>query len=343
MIKSTIELKGYLQTNKNKRQTSIIDSYVKSILKLGSKEDAELLLNSYLENPFDFDHSYLLSLFKKFGDRDFAERIFNSVIVQNKLIENADPAILQLIGQLKYEPIKNILFQYGFSKVPTDHSLQTYSLLGLLNFDCGEYVEEITEHIQSCFNKNLFPEFIPALVCKLPDKASILDQLYELGDQYASTDCNAGIILGFSLCGEEGKKYFKKAIFNSNWETYSGSTGTLRFTYEAMKNLNITFSELYTDIKQMPDITKLEYALNVLFSLFSKRLIDYEDENIDSFRTLYKTFYRWEDPNNSNNLIDLANKVGKEDNAYHYEDIFEIKMTEEIIIENCRAESVSVA
>ncbi|MEO6683581.1 MAG: hypothetical protein ABIN48_12235 [Ginsengibacter sp.] len=306
-----------------------------SILKLGSKEDAKLLLGSFLKNPTDFDHTCLLSLFKKFGDLDFAERIFNSVIVENRLIEDADPSILNLLGQLKYEPIKEILFQYVFSKNNPDYTLQTYSVLGLLHFDCSEYVDEIKLNINSCFNKNLFPEFIPALVCKLPDNDQVLEQLYLLGDNYASTDCNAGIILGFSLCGEQGKKYFKKALYNPNWETHSGSTGTLKFTYEAMKNLNISFSELYTDIKQISDLAELKYALYVLFSLFSKRVGDYEDENMDRFKSLYQIFYSWENPNKSNNLIDLAEKVNEVEEAYKYENLFESKMTEEFIIENC--------
>src|SRR5690606_33777656 len=130
----------------------------------------------------DLDHMHLISLFKKFGDVNFAEKIFNAVIVKNKLREDADPSILNLIGQLKYNPIKEILFQYSFSKDYSDYTLQTYSILGLLNFDCSEYVDEIKIKINSCLNKNLFPEFIPALVCKLPEKAKVLDQLYELGN-----------------------------------------------------------------------------------------------------------------------------------------------------------------
>jgi hypothetical protein len=334
MIKSTFKLLEYLNNDKSKRETSVVHSYVMSILKLGSKEDANFLLDSFLKNTADFDHLHLISLFKKFGDVSFAEKIFNAVIVQNKLSEDADPSILNLIGQLKYNPIKDILFQYSFSKDYSDYTLQTYSTLGLLNFDCSEYIDEIKININSCLNKNLFPEFIPALVCKLPEKAKVLDQLYELGNNYASTDCNAGIILGFSLCGEQGKEYFKKALYNPNWETYSSSTGTLKFTYEGMKNLKISFTELYTDIKQIQDKTELKYALNVLFSLFSKRILDYEDEKIDSFKTLYKLFYCREDPNDSNNLIDLADKVGEEEEAYKYRNMFENKMTEEFIIEN---------
>jgi hypothetical protein len=64
-------------------------------------------------------------------------------------------------------------------------------------------------------NQNIFPEFLPALICKLPEKEIELEQLYQWGEKFASTDCNAGIILGFSLCGDEGKIYFKKALLES--------------------------------------------------------------------------------------------------------------------------------
>ncbi|MES2380982.1 MAG: hypothetical protein V4538_08070 [Bacteroidota bacterium] len=334
MIKSTAELIEYLKVDKDKRETSLVQSYVEAIFKLGSKEDASLLLDSYLKQHFDFAHSYLLILFRKFGDKTFADKIFNIVIADEKLNENADPDILTLLAELNYEPIKKILFNYAFSNIESDYQFQKASILGLLNYDCNEYKDTIKANIENCLNKNLFPEFIPALVCKLSDKKQMLEKLYESGDKIASTDCNAGIILGFSLCGEEGKKYFKKALFNPNWETYSGSTGTVRFTYEGLKNLNIKFSELYNEIKQLKEKREISYALQVLFSLFDCRISDYENDDFENFKTLYKTFFSWENPDSSNNLIDMARLIEMESKAYEYQKIFELKMTEEIIIEN---------
>jgi hypothetical protein len=334
MIKSTTELIEYLKIDKSQRETSPVQSYVEAILKLGSKEDASLLLDSYLKHPFNFDHRYLLALFRKFGDRTFAEKLFNIVIADNKLNANADPDTLTLLAELHYEPIKQILFSYAFSNMEADHHLHKSSVLGLLNFDCTEYKDTIKTHIEACLNKNLFPEFIPALVCKLSDPKQVLKQLYESGDKIASTDCNAGIILGFSLCGEEGKKYFRKALFNPNWETYSGSTGTLGFTYAGLKNLDITFSELYDEIKQMKETNEITYALQVLFSLFDCRISDYENEHFENFKTLYKTFFSYESHVASNNLIDMARLGGMDREAYEYQEIFKLKITEEIIIEN---------
>lgn len=334
MIRSTKELIEYLKIDKDERESSIVYSYVKSILKLGSKKDASQLLDVYLKSLYDFDHSYLLALFFKFGDYSIADKIFKKIIVDNKFNENADPTLLTLLGDLKYEPIKKILFNYAFSNLESDYHLQAASILGLLNFDCTEYLDIIKINIENCLNKNLFPEFVPSLVCKLPDRTKILEQLYESGEKIASTDCNAGIILGFSLCGDEGKTYFKNALFNPNWETFSSSTGTIAYTYKGLINLNITFSELYDEIKQMNDKSEIYYSLTGLFSLFDMRISDYRNEHPESFKTLYNLFFSWESPETSNNLIDRSRLVEMDSKAYDYEKIFELKMTEEIIIQN---------
>lgn len=332
MLKSTLEFIEYL-TNE-KQESSVVQSYVKSILKLGSKEDAKLLLDSYLKNPFEFNHSYLLPVFQKFGDLDFAERIYKNLFLDGHIKEFTDPKVLILLADLKFEPIKNILFKFAFSDLELVTQFKNEAYLGLLNFDCTEFENKIKLNIKSHLNKNIFPEFLPALVCKLRDKQIELEQLYQWGDKFASTDCNAGIILGFSLCGDEGKGYFKKTLFNPNWETYSSATGTVGYVYQALKNLKISFAELYAEIKTMNQHSDIEYSLTVLFGLFRMRVIDYQDENLETFKRLFELFYSWENPNLSNNLIDLARTVGKEEEAYEFEKQFEFKVTEEIILEN---------
>ena len=87
--------------------------------------------------------------------------------------------------------------------------------------------------------------------------------------------------------------------------------------------MKISFSELYGDIKEIQNTNELGYALKVLFGLFEWRITDYEDDNMEDFRTLYKTFYGLENPNQSNNLIDLSRSVEKESEAYHYQKLFE--------------------
>ncbi len=213
-------------------------SLVNSIVKCGYKSDADAILNQYLTNPNDFHYTYLIPVFKKFEDHSIAEQIFNVSIKQNKLSENDRPEILELLGQLKFTPIKQILADYIFGGSNTDYYISKYAILGLLNFNCSEYQKQIEIEIERCYGKNLFSEFVPALVCKLKDRNSILEKLYELGDKFASTDCNAGIVLGFSLCGEQGRRYFKKVLFSRNWEIYSFETGTIQYAYQRFNPLN---------------------------------------------------------------------------------------------------------
>src|SRR5690606_27525493 len=100
MIRSTQKLIEYLKTEKDKRVYATIRSYVNSILKLGSRDDAKLLLDVYLASPYDVDLSDLLSLFFKFGDLSFAEKIFQRLIINDALDEDADPKLLELLGKL---------------------------------------------------------------------------------------------------------------------------------------------------------------------------------------------------------------------------------------------------
>ena len=203
-----------------------------------------------------------------------------------------------------------------------------------MNFECGEYQNEIKSAIENCYDKNLFPEFVPALVCKLNDPTPVLEKLYELGSQYASTDCNAGIILGFSLSGEEGKKYFKKVLFDPLWETYSTSTGTVNFAYQGMKNAGINFNELYQELKYISDKEQLSNSMDVFFALMERKINDPEINFDESFTDIYNLLFNRDNANESINLTDLALKTDKAEEVFHIETLIELKMNEEAILKN---------
>lgn len=334
MLKCTADLLAYLHPHNPDRNVPTLISMVNCVMKLGARKDAEMLLDQYLQHMSDFDHQYLLRVFKKFGDNRFAEIIYNSVITDNKLNESANPKILEVLGHLKYEPVKQLLFDYGFS-AESSYYLHRSAVLALLNYDCSAYKDQIEKAVADCMGKNLFPEFIPALVSKLPNKGLYLEQLFELGSEFASTDCNAGILLGFALSGEEGKPYFHKALFDPNWETYATGTGTVYFVYQGLKLLGISFNELYEHVILATDNKALAYHLWVLFALFDQRLQDYDDENIDSFKSLYNNFYQTKLPHHFPNLAHLAAKVQLEDEATTFEKSFETRMTEEMIVQSC--------
>lgn len=334
MLKTTTELIAHLNQDNQSRNFTVINILVNTILKCGGKEDADLMLNQYLKNPFDFDHAALLPVLKKFGDKHYAEKLFKIFIKNNKLVEHADPALLEVLGHLKYESIKPVLADYIFGQPADDHDLSKNAVLGLLHFDCDEYQKEIETAIENCYHKNLFPEFVPALVCKLENQTIVLEKLYELGSQYASTDCNAGIILGFSLSGQEGRRYFNKVLFDPIWETYSTATGTIHFAYRGMKNAGLTFKEIYSELKQISDKEQLAYSLAVFFALIEKKVMDPEINFRESFADLYNLLFTWESANESNNLADLAIQANLPGEADHLEKLIELKMQEESILKN---------
>ena len=121
MLKTTIELIKHLNQDKQSNSFTYINSLVNAILKCGDKDDADLILNQFLKNPFDFDHSAILPVIKKYGDKHYAEKLFQSFIKENKIIGNADPAILEVLGHLQYDPVKPVLAGYIFEKPEADY------------------------------------------------------------------------------------------------------------------------------------------------------------------------------------------------------------------------------
>lgn len=315
-----------------KSSFAIIKSSVYCILKKGNKEDADALFDYYLSNPFTYKSTFLFPIFRKFGDELYAQKLFNLYKDNPKEVEESSSEILELLGHFKYDGIKEILAKYAFGE-NGDYYLNRSAVLGLLHFDCSEYAEKIKLEISKCYNKGLFPEYMPALVCKLEHQEPILEDLLVLGNQYASTDCNAGIVLGFSLCGEIGRPYFMKALRNPHWEVDSSGTGTIWATYEGTKNLNISFNELYQEFKVETDPRQLRHLVSVLLALLDSRINDHGD-NLTRFIELHHQLFAWKNKNESGNLIDFARKVDQHDQAYALERMLELKMTEELILEN---------
>ncbi|WP_439506182.1 hypothetical protein [Sediminibacterium sp.] len=275
-----------------------------------------------------------MPIIKYLGDDTHAEQIFNATIKFDKLEDSAAPEIFELLGFLKYAPVKPILVDYIFKTAVTDYYSTKYAVLGLLHFDCSEYQDIIKTTIADCYGKNLFPEFIPTLVAKLDNPSDILEKLYELGNDYASTDCNAGIVLGFSLCGNQGRDYFKRMLFNPNWETNSTGTGTVYFAYRGLQNLGITFKDLYIQIKLISDKEQLKYSLSVFFALLNAKIDDIEMNKGELFSDLYTMLFKRQNDTLSDNLMELASTVEKQDDVYELQGRLEMKMKEEAILKN---------
>lgn len=334
MLNSTKEVIRYLSDDTSSPDSTVIGACVHAIVQLGSIEDARHLLPLFLSDPFSFHHNLLLPVFRKFGDLQTAEALFNACIVSHKLHEAAFPEVLEVLGDLNYEPVRAILIHYALEP-ETDYYTSKYAVAGLLNFDCSDIQDRILSSIEACYDKPLFPEFIPALVCKLTNRMPVLEKLYDLGSKgIPSTDCIGGFIQAFSLCGQEGEPYFRKVLFDPYWEAVSSGTGNVWVTYEGMRRLNISFKELYAAVRECHEPAETSYALDVLLALLEIKVTENSAirTGTESFMQIYESLYKWKDENESDTLVTVARAFGKEDTAYKIGALLKLKMQEEMIL-----------
>ncbi|SFB72485.1 hypothetical protein SAMN05421780_101115 [Flexibacter flexilis DSM 6793] len=326
MLLSTQKLIKYLKIS-DKKDISVIQFYINVALLSGNKSDSDALLKIFLSDPTEYSYSVFFDLFFKFGDKKYAEEIYSISVKDGILQENMPCEILELFGRFQFEPTKNLLIKYALNiDIETDHYLSLSAIQGLLYFDCTDYHDIIKEKIEACYDKNIFSEFVPTLVCKLRDKKPVLERLYETGCKYASTDCNAGIVLGFSLCGDEGKKYFLSLLFDKHWEMYSTGTGNTKFAYKGLLNLKISILELFRIITTFEDIEQLSYGVNLILSFIECKADDYTDELSESFLDIYTQLFLHN--NTEINILKLARKVASSDRTYHVKKIIELKIME---------------
>ncbi|NJY64034.1 hypothetical protein HC174_14925 [Salinimicrobium sp. CDJ15-81-2] len=315
---------GLLKEISGKADFRIISAFKNAILSFGSKADADELLQHFLQNPTDPYAGDLLEVIGSWGDSSHAEKIFRFSISDGRLHENFPETVLEILGQLGYEPAKPVLAHYAFNS--PEYYLNKAAVLGLLHFDCKEYREEIRNSIVKVLDKNLFPEYLPALICKLEDCKELLEQLYRSGATIISTDCNAGIFLGFSLCGDEGRSYFKNALFDPNWEAFYNAARTI---VQGMTHLNITFEELMQEAGEIKDEKQLQYYMLVILSLLEIKADSHESKG-ESFEKLYRNLIA------TGHLTTLAEKAGQLHDAESVEKLLILRMKEEVILRNKR-------
>jgi hypothetical protein len=301
-----------------------INACKNAVLCFGSKADADELLKRFLEEPTQTFSEDLLEIIGRWGDERHAREIFNCCITDFRLNENFAEGVLEVFGRLKFEPAKPVLAHYAFRS--SDYYLNKAAVLGLLHFDCREYRKEIKKSITHILGKNLFPEYLPALICKLEERKELLEQLYNSGSTIISTDCNAGIFLGFSLCGEEGRSYFKKALFDPNWEAFYNPA---RIILQRMHHLNVSFAELIKDAGEVRDEKQLQYYILVIISLLEIKVDSYGLYG-EGFENLYRDLIA------TGLLTTLAEKAGQHPDAEKLEELLILRMKEEVMLKNRR-------
>lgn len=336
MNQSTKKLIAYLNLKERKPDYSIVSAYVHATLSCGTKQDADALLACFLEKPDDPYRAKLLKVIREFGDGSHARQLAENCF-QNGMLKEAIPEdVLEVLGSFKYDPIQPVLAACIFGETQAGYYEQYHVVMGLLHFDCVEYRDSIRTEIEQCYGQGLFPEFIPALVCKLEDRAETLEKLYELGNEYASTDCISGIILGFSLCGEEGRPYFERIVFDPNWESCDSGTGSAAFTYRGMKNLGIRFGELYERVRAVEGEPELTYCMDCFLALLNRAIHDTPFSGIESPQALFELLFAWETPDKPNHFWSLVKQAEQSEKAYELEKSLIEKMTQTAILSNFR-------
>ena len=298
----------------------LVSAYKTAVLYYGSKADADEVLKHFLIDPAGLFASDLLEIVAKWGDERHAAQLFSHSISDGRLKEDFPEEVLETLGQMKYESIKPVLAHYAFNT--TDYYPNMSAVLGLLHFDCQEYREQIKSSIEGILDQNLFPEYLPALICKLQDRKDLLAQLYQSGSTTISTDCNAGIFLAFALCGEEGKDYFKKALFDPNWEAFYNSAHTV---VKGMDHLKISFDELLQEATLIEEEKELQYYMLVLISLLEIRVKSYKSFE-ESFEKIYRSLFV------TKIFPILAEKAGQQDDVDKLEELLVLRMKGEVLM-----------
>lgn len=332
MLKSTQDLLDHFKLEPNHRDLTYIQAALHVILLIGSKKDADALLTIFLANPTELGLSEVLPAFAKYGDLHYAEQLFEACFKDNRLKDDVTEELLRVLAQLKYEPLKKVLAAYLFEE-DGNYFLTKSAVYGMLHFDATEYQLQIAEAIEACYGENLFKEYIPALVSKLPLPEEYLEKLYHLGEHYASTDCNGGLMLGFALSGKAGKYYFMKALKNPNWDATNSGTGTVYATYDGLKYLNICFAELFKDLNTETDTAQKDYLFDCLLELLDCRMKDTEPAGLESFTELQSLLF------NANatatlDLIDIATALDRSNDGLTLKYALEHGLKEELMLRN---------
>lgn len=331
MIKQiTLDLLQYLKnTPHHKVKAGIVRLKADAVLRYGTAEDAIALFDGFVSSHHDFKYvDYLLPVLMKWPQRLFAESLFDKVVQDGSLINEDQVFYFELFAKCGFEPVKAVAAKYALNASLKDYYLNKGAVLALLHLDCTDMQETIRENIEATLGKGLFNEFVPALVGKLHDPAALLSKLYQSGSEFCSTDCNAGMVLGFSLCGDLGYSYFKKVLFDPRWEVYDTGTGTAYYCYEGFGNLNLSFVDFYEEMRCHSVPAERENAYRVFVVLLKSRIEDPNAHDFpERFMSIYSILFA---SGNGEDLVDLSRSYEDEDRAYALLRLLELRVVEEL-------------
>ncbi|MBA4494344.1 hypothetical protein ACFO25_05330 [Paenactinomyces guangxiensis] len=298
-----------------------IDFSLSFIGNYGEVEDAEALLDLYLEKPDGMYGIELLEVIQQIGNLHTAQRLFKHAVEGKRVRRGYYGNIFNCLAYLGYKPVESILYHL----LEQEDELDVDQCLALLHFPCTGYEKRIRRKILQYKDKNLFPEFLPILACRVPDP-DLPDILYEWGTKWASPDCNGGLILGLSLYGEQERERFKKILWDRRWEAHGRSTGSIYWTILGMQYLGMTFDELYEDIRKAQETgcnpEDLDYRVWVLEELLEFRIttatpppLRFVQPFLETYEDLYDMFFDYSNDHYEHSIIEWVDR-NVEDKEY---------------------------
>lgn len=304
MIQTTEKLVQLLRSDP-RIDASILISYCRIISMYGDKEDAAALFHIFTEQPSDYRRTLLLDSVMRCGDLALAEEVDHFCFDQGQLKEGMPSEVLHVLGYMGYEKYIDYMVDCICAN---DWYLSKDACLGLLHLPCESYQERLESELEKVYGQPLFPEFLPALSFKFTNE-QIVPRLLAWGEQ-ASTDCNAGLILGISMFGRTQKEQIKYILMEPFWEMYSTGTGSYWWGYMSMQMVELTFSELISALKDqtpvvqeqadcIPDKRTMEHRLDVLHDLLELKLIGdpnpvrFAPLNQERITSLYQDLFQW--------------------------------------------------
>ncbi|MBX4148992.1 hypothetical protein [Paenibacillus lautus] len=314
MIRNTEKLIRDFKNNPRMDGT-ILASYCRITSLYGDRNDAAALFRLFAEEPSDYKRSLLLDPIMRCGDQELAEDIARVCFDGKKLKENMPGDILHVLGYLDHDRMMDYMVA---SITANDWYLSKAACIGLMHLPCERYAEIFADELERVYGQPLFPEFLPALCFKFTD-ARMVPRLMEWGEQ-ASTDCNAGLILGIAAFGRSQQAKVRRILMEPKWEMDATGTGSHWWGYMSMQMSEVTFSQLISHMKdRMPlDLHKNEtlegeafivHSLQVLHDLMEVKLSDdlhplrFAATNNERFSDLYAQLFQWSNEYEDDSMI----------------------------------------
>lgn len=225
------------------------------VARLGSRADVDALLGAFLAAP-EARPELVLPL-TRMGDGDTARAIRDRCFAGGRLLPGMPPEVLRCVGWHRLHGAEEVLWPYarhdgnlppdpGVGPVPdAPWGADREAVYGLLHLPCDGIRDEIRAAVEACLGRNLFPEWVVALAARAGGR-ELLDAVYEHGATTASTDNNAGLVLGVAMF-ERSEARFWELIADPAWGI-GHNQANVEAAYAGLRHLGLGVVDVYADL-----------------------------------------------------------------------------------------------